>query len=259
MAMSDRQTTCFLEPGRGPLGSREPWPGRWRTRERALTGTALAGAGATPGAWVRFSGLLFVLLLAGGPGAALAQLKEPALFSLTNLVITCTNGSDFSTSAWISRGDVRVLDAQMYMECEYLSVLLLTNHPSAPKPSGAPLARSGSLTNVDARIDRIIAETNVLLMTRDVILIGDRAVYTQSNEVVEVTGALVIVETDRSYTFGTHFIFDLSTSQGSILGPHVMELKVGTTLGGTNGPRPGLGLPRGVRSGGSPREGTRAP
>ena len=82
---------------------------------------------------------------------------------------------------------------------------------------------------------------------------GDRAVYTQSNEMVVVTGVLVIAETERSYTFGTHFEFDLKTSQGSIVGPHVMELKV-SSPGSTNAPRLSPGLDRRIHPSSKPRE-----
>lgn len=204
--------------------------------------------------------LMLFCLLTRIHGSAHAEVKTPTAFASTNLIITSTNGSDFTTTTWISRGDVRVLDAQLYMECDLLTVLLQTNTPPATNGPGAtprqrPAAADGGLTNVDARIDRIIAETNVLIMTKDATLIGDRAVYTQSNDLVVVTGTLVIAETDRSYTFGTHFEFDLKTSQGSIVGPHVMELKVDSSPGNTNSTiRPGSGMDRRLHPGSKPRE-----
>ena len=211
-----------------------------------------------PRTWFAVLALVLAALLTRIHGSAQAEVKTPTPFASTNLIITSTNGSDFTTTTWISRGDVRVLDAQLYMECDLLTVLLQTNNPPAtpgtsatPRPRPAPAG--GGLTNVDARIDRIIAETNVLIMTKDATLIGDRAVYTQSNEMVVVTGVLVIAETERSYTFGTHFEFDLKTSQGSIVGPHVMELKV-SSPGSTNAPRIGAGLDRRIHPSSKPRE-----
>jgi hypothetical protein len=209
-----------------------------------------------PAVW-RFLLALAVLFL--GPGAAHSAQAEgqiPNPFARTNLIIISTNRSDFSTVSWVSRGDVRVSDSQMYMECELLTVWLQTNNAAPAGRNRTPPPAVGSSTNIDARIDRIIAETNVLIMTKEVTLIGDRAVYTQSNEVVVVTGELVIAETEKSYTYGTQFEFDLRTSQGSILGPHIMELKVGVTPGGSNAPRPNL-IERRPRPGTSPKEGKR--
>jgi lipopolysaccharide assembly outer membrane protein LptD (OstA) len=106
----------------------------------------------------------------------------------------------------------------MYLECELLTVFFQTNAQNRAEVAG--------LSNVNARVDMIIAETNLLMMARDTTIIGDRAVYTASNEVVVVTGDLVVIETEKSYTYGEHFIFDRRTGKGRALGWNVTELKM---------------------------------
>jgi hypothetical protein len=209
--------------------------------------------------WKSCAAFALLVLLRGafGPAGlkgAEARNNMPAAFASTNLIITSTNGCEFSGSSLVFRGDVRVLEAQIYIECDLLTMLLQTNS-NATGPRIRP-ETSGGLTNVDARLDRIVAETNVLIMTKDATLIGDRAVYTQSNEMVVVTGLLVIAETAKSYSFGTHFEFDLKTSQGSIVGPNTTVLPMDSTPGSTNKSQHlGIGPDRRPRSG-VPREGT---
>ena len=138
-----------------------------------------------------------------------------------NLLIACTNGGDFSASSAVFRGAVQVAEPQMYMECELLTVTFQTNAQSRVEVTG--------MTNVNARLDTIIAETNLLMMAHDTTIIGDRAVYTASNEVIVVTGELVVIETEKSYTFGEHFIFDRKTGKGRAIGWNVTEIKMDGT------------------------------
>jgi lipopolysaccharide export system protein LptA len=175
-------------------------------------------------------GAIAILSLAGFAAERKAS-KVPGATS--NLVILCTNGGDFSSSVAEFRGEVRVLDPQMYMECELLTVHFQTNN------SSARVERPGT-TNVNARIEMIVAETNFLMMARDTTILGDRAVYTATNEVVVVTGALVIIETDNSYTYGEHFVFNRQTGKGYAVGPTVVDIK----MAATNAFKPGLGSPR---------------
>ena len=209
-----------------------PTAGRRRPARVAPRGRAASGVsewkGRGAGVWPSCLGMLCLLLLFGR-GAVAGDATAPQLFASTNvMLITSTNGGEFTPSGWVYRGDVKVLEPRMYLECELLTGVLQTNRGPRRVRSGAA-AEGGGLTN--ARIDRIIAETNVLIMTREVTLIGDRAVYTQSNEVLVVTGALVIAETEKSYAFGYHFEFDLKTSQGAIVGPTWMTFKMDAAEG----------------------------
>jgi lipopolysaccharide assembly outer membrane protein LptD (OstA) len=146
-----------------------------------------------------------------------------------NLLIFSTNGGDFSASSAVFRGAVQVVEPQMYMECELLTVFFQTN--------AQVRSEIGGMTNINARIDTIIAETNLLMMARDTAIIGDRAVYTASNETVVVTGSLVVIETEKSYTYGEHFVFDRRSGKGHAVGWNVTELK----MEGTNSLKTGLG------------------
>ena len=158
--------------------------------------------------------------------------SSQSVLDANNLLIVCTNGGDFSAASAVFRGEVRVLESQMYMECELLTVHFQTNSTG----SLAKTAQTG-LTNVDARVETIVAETNVMMMARDTTILGDKAVYTASNEVVVVTGTLVIIETDKSTTYGEHFVFNRKTGKGFAVGPTVVEIK--TT--GTNVFKPTFG------------------
>jgi lipopolysaccharide assembly outer membrane protein LptD (OstA) len=172
------------------------------------------------------SAILLLLLVEFSSGAE--RKIMPSASSTNNLVILCTNGGDFSAAMAVFRSDVRVLEPQMYMECELLTVHFQTNN--------SPRVESRESTNVSARIGMIVAETNLLMMARGTTIVGDKAVYTASNEVVVVTGTLVVIETDNSYTYGEQFVFNRRTGTGYAVGPTVVEIK--TT--GTNPLKPAL-------------------
>lgn len=158
------------------------------------------------------------LLLAALTFGATPNTPSSSFSTNNNLLIVCTNGGDFSASSAVFRGGVQVAEPQMYMECELLTVSFQTNTQSRVEMTG--------MTNVNARIDTIIAETNLLMMAHDTTIIGDRAVYTASNEVIVVTGELVVIETEKSYTYGEHFIFDRRTGKGRAIGWNVTEIKM---------------------------------
>ena len=130
-------------------------------------------------AWMGFA-LVAVLLISLAAWAADPKSSRPPP-ATSNLIILCTNGADFSASTAVFRSEVRVLDPQMYMECELLTVHFQTNTSSGA--SGGARLENPALTNASSRIEMIVAETNFLMMARDTTIIGDRAVYTASNEV----------------------------------------------------------------------------
>ena len=179
---------------------------------------------------------LFLLcsVAVAGRGAEPVSPPSPG-FGSTNLTIVSQHGAEASQATGIAifRGEVKVLEPQMYMECELLTVWWDTNSVNAPVDAG--------LTNLNMRISRILAETNLLIMTRDATILGDRALYTASNDVVAVQGLLVIIETDRSYTFCTNFMVNRSSGQGYIIGSSVMQARLGSPTGGTNAAPPKLG------------------
>jgi lipopolysaccharide assembly outer membrane protein LptD (OstA) len=166
---------------------------------------------------VAMSALTPLVLLLAQLGAGAERRSTPSISSTNNLVILCTNGGDFSASMAVFRSDVRVLEPQMYMECELLTVHFQTNN--------SPRIESRDSTNVSARIEMIVAETNLLMMARGTTIIGDKAVYTSSNEVVVVTGSLVVIESDDRYIYGEHFVFNRRTGSGYAVGPTMIEMK----------------------------------
>ena len=150
-----------------------------------------------------------------------------------NLVITCTNGAEYNASSTVFHGDVRVLESRMYLECDLLTLRFLTNTP--------PAGGRRSPTNVNARVESIIAETNVMMMARDTTIIGDRAVYTASNEVVEITGTLVVIDNAKALMYATNFVFNRRTSDGYAVGAFWGEFAVDGGIDGTNVFGPNLG------------------
>lgn len=192
-------------------------PGHWdASLARFLTGGVLAGL-------LSVAAVVFGAALDPSPASSTSSTNN-------NLLIVSTNGGDFSASLAVFRGAVQVVEPQMYMECELLTVHFQTNTANR-------VTAVGGMTNVNARLDMIVAETNLLMMAKDTAIIGDRAVYTASNETVVVTGALVVIETEKSYTYGEHFVFDRRSGKGHAVGWNVTELKTE----GTNSLKTSLG------------------
>jgi hypothetical protein len=157
-----------------------------------------------------------------------------------NLIILNDGGVDVLPPAKvIFRKNVQVFESDMYMECDLLTMLRLTNTPA--RPAG------GGLTNLDAEIDTITAETDFLMMARGTTVVGDRAVYTKSNETVVVTGDLVVIQTDKILFFATNFAFNRLTSEGHAVGWTATEVEVSEGLRGTNAPKAGFGPIRNTR------------
>lgn len=181
--------------------------------------------------------LLFLLPLLSGI-AWLARGAQPDAVSgasgTNNLIIVCTNGADVteSTGLAVFHGEVRVLEPQMYLECELMTLRFQTN-----STGGIAKSAGAGLTNVDARIETIIAETNVLIMARGITILGDKAVYTATNEEIVVTGSMVIIENEKGYTYGDHFVYNRRTGSGYAVGTVLQEIK----MEGTNSFRPALG------------------
>ena len=163
-----------------------------------------------------------------------AELTPPAAAGGTNdLIITCTNGAEYNASSTVFHGDVRVLEPRMYLECDLLTLRFLTNAAAAGPRRG--------ITNVNARVESIVAETNVMMIARDTTIIGDRAVYTASNEIVEVTGTLVIIENPKALMYATNFVFNRRTSEGYVVGAFGGQFAVEGGGEGTNAFGPSLG------------------
>ena len=172
----------------------------------------------------------------------------PATGSTNDLIIVCTNGAEYNASMTVFHGDVKVLEPRMYLECDLLTLLFVTN--------AAPAVSRRGPTNVNARVESIIAETNVMMMARDTTIIGDRAVYTASNEVVEITGAMVIVDNAKALMYATNFVFNRRTGEGYVVGAFGGRFAVDGGADGTNALGPGLGIDHKPKPATSPKPDT---
>lgn len=184
---------------------------------------------------------LFQLLLAIAGVTLVFAATPPAVSPNTsdNVRVQSTNGAEFSMARMAYYGDVKVLGPDLYLECDKLTLLQQTNKPSRANTSVA----GGSLTNLGVQLESIIAETNLLIMARGLTMLGDKAVYTRSNETFVVTGELVVIERSNFLFFSTNFVFNRITGSGYAVGWTATEIEV-SGLSGTNAPRAGFGLGR---------------
>ena len=146
------------------------------------------------------------------------------------LYIFSDGGATLSPTNVVFRDNVRVFESDMYMECELLTLLQSTNKPVS--------AASSSLTNFNAQADTIIAETNLMVMARGTTVLGDRGVYTKSNETIAVTGTLVVIERSNLLFFATNFVFNRLTDSGYAVGWTATEVELSGA--GTNAPKAGF-------------------
>src|SRR6185436_5892453 len=136
---------------------------------------------------------LFVLLLllwVGVASAAPAQSHS----STNGTLFDCEGGVLFSATNIVLRDRVRVLDqaSGMYLECDLLTIRLQTN---VTRQAGADrlvahVARTNQFDN--SRLEYIVAEGNVFITTAEQQIVGDRAVYSATNDLFIVTGEMVI-------------------------------------------------------------------
>ena len=194
--------------------------------------------------------LLLLVGLAVTASFFAAETPSPKPAVTSKLVILNKDGVDLEPSFGriVYRGQVKVFESDMYMECELLTLLQQTN-------SAAKTASGGSVTNISMRPDVIIAETNFMVMARGTTIIGDRAVYTTSNETIVVTGDLVVIESSNAVFFTTNFVFNRLNSSGYAVGWTATEIEVSGGLAGTNAPRPGFGPVRKLTTPGQPKNG----
>jgi lipopolysaccharide export system protein LptA len=163
---------------------------------------------------LHLSAFLLLALLAGiraaEPRPRPASTNAPG--ATNSLVITCEGGFQLETNYVIYRKNVRAQDSQTYLECEQLTAWKTTN---APKPAAV-----GAETGPNAGdIERIVAETNVMMITAEMQVIGDLAVYSATDDVLIFTGQLVVAVTPQGSFAGTNIVFNRRTGQISGDGP----------------------------------------
>lgn len=191
-------------------------------------------------------------LVTAGPGLGAAPAPAP-VSPLTNTVITCLQGTTWHPTNAIFRGSVRVFDPQLYLECEHLTVYYPSNSaPNPGSPASPPPGRNEATPSI-GNITTIVAETNLLMMMRGATIIGDRAVYWATNDMIQVTGEIVVIETENGYAYGSNFTFNRRTMELSSDGPSTLESKPGVSLlEGTNAPAGPPGSPRPARGNPAP-------
>lgn len=151
------------------------------------------------------------------------------------LNISSMGGALMTPSQIIYYKEVKVQTDDMYLECEKLTLDIRTN--SAVRSANL----SAGMTNLDAQIERIIAETNLLMMARGTTLLGDRAVYTSSNETVVITGELVVVEQTNRLFCSTNIVYNMATASAYAVGWNETILDIERQGAGTNTSRTGFG------------------
>lgn len=170
-----------------------------------------------------------LLLLAAASLAAAPRGPAPKRVStnqLDELVIVCDGGAIATPTNAVWRKNVRAADSQIYLECQELSARIRTRpDTNVVRGAGAPRAEAGEAGANRARIEAIIADTDVMVITPELQILGDRAVYTASNDVLQVSGVIVIVSDGRGSTLCTNFTFDRTANVVTVEGPQATVLK----------------------------------
>ena len=164
------------------------------------------------------------------------------------LFVFSDDGATLSPTNAIYRKNVQVFESDMYLECDLLTLLLRGSRQEASTGT------AGS-TNLNAQLNSIIAEGNLLVMARGITILGDAAVYTRSNETVVVTGDPVIIERENLLMYATNCIYNRLSNDVSFIGPTETELTIQGGVAGTNAALPGFGSPRRSGTPASPKPG----
>lgn len=180
-----------------------------------------------------------VLVLTLNAGARAAEplargVSTNALAGTNSLQIWCQNGVLYTTNQVIFRQNVRAVDPQMYLECELLTAWFKPKTTNAPKP-----APTDSGATADAGdIDLVIAETNVMIITAEMQIIGDRAVYNAADDILTMTGQLVVALNTQGSFAGTNIVYNRRS--GEISGDGPITTIFNASLTRSNAPPPGL-------------------
>jgi len=185
----------------------------------------------------------WLCLFATTTNAAPAPSASTNSASTTNgMLIVCDDGVIFSNSIplLVFTSNVRVLDRQSdtYMECDRLTLTFQTNATRLARTNKAPVLDASGLagiagsTNANTRLDTILAEGRVMIITKDQQVLGDRAVYLATNDVMIVTGEQVILASEQGVGLGTRVVFDRANGVFRGEGPFTFD---GLAKPGTNG------------------------
>ena len=185
----------------------------------------------------------WLCIFASTTNAAPAPVTSTNAASTTNgMLIVCDDGVIFSNSIplLVFNKNVRVLDRQSdtYMECDRLTLTFQTNVTRLARTNKAPVLDASGIagiagsTNANTRLDTILAEGRVMIVTKDQHVLGDRAVYLATNDVMIVTGEQVILASEEGVGLGTRAVFDRANGVFRGEGPFSFD---GLAKPGTNG------------------------
>jgi hypothetical protein len=182
--------------------------------------------------------LLAALLLALPAGARAADplpraVSTNAPGSTNSLLITSEGGFLYTTNQIVYWKTVRAADSQMYLECEQLTASFRSKTTNAPKSA----ATGPGVSSDTGDIDLIVAETNVMMITAEAQFIGDRAVYQAADDVLILTGQMVIAVNAQGSFAGTNIVYNRRS--GVISGDGPITTIFYRTVTRSNAPPPG--------------------
>jgi hypothetical protein len=143
-------------------------------------------------------------------------MPSPAAGQTNQLVVVCDGDSRYSQTNVVWQRNVHAAEEGFYLECETLTAIFSTNVVRTNVTGATVTAPTNSSPS---RFDRVIAETNVMIITRDSQILGDHAVYYASNEFLHVTGELVIASNPQGSIVCTNITFDRNTGSSWVTGP----------------------------------------
>jgi hypothetical protein len=188
--------------------------------------------------------LLLASFLIAGSARAVAAQGTNTLSPTNGMIFSCTNGWHYTATNVILRGHVCVFDqaSDMYLECDLLTMWFQTNVTKQARtnrnarPAAVPTAAQTNQVDPGG-IESIVAEGNVFITTPDSQIVGDHAVYTATNDLVVVTGDMVILGNAQGVGLGQKVIFERASGTAHGIGPFAFESLGKISLGGTNAVR----------------------
>jgi lipopolysaccharide export system protein LptA len=181
-----------------------------------------------------FGSLLLFLSLASSWVCAQTMQTE---FGTNETLITCEQGLEYTQTHAIFRGNVQVFNPQMELRCEGLTLSLSSNEVTSilAETNVVLFLRDGRMMG-----DRGKADANPRL--RDSWAIGDRAVYSMTDELIVLTGH-VLADTPQFYLMGPEVTFDRRTGKVRAPGNVLVGIHDGSFSLGTNALRSGPRVP----------------
>lgn len=156
---------------------------------------------------------LLACAIAPAPGAAPAAPATPP--STNTLIIVSEAPGMFTPTNAVWHRRVRAGDGEIYLECELLTAYFGTNSVRTNTAAKAATPRRDVQKDSDTKFELVVAETNVMIIMGGRQIVGDRAEYHATNDVLRVTGKPVIVEDGTGMLACDWFNYDRQSGQTS--------------------------------------------